>query len=476
MTRIGAARKAALLSLVVFTSFESTAHASGLYFTDRGVRPMGRGGAFVAGADDLGAIWYNPAGLADAGTSVLLDFTWLHFTSEFTRRTQVTDAGGTVRVYESPTVAGTSPVLPIPTIAGSLAFGDKKQFTAAFGIFAPYTAITSYPIAVGGQPSPSRYSLVSLDGSALLNIGGYFAWKPIEEVRLGIGVSALVGTFASSEVFSASPPDRLIASPEDPKYDALGQLNVGPIFSPSANAGATFIPEKHVRIGISGQLPNLINAPATIHVRLPNAVEFDNAHQDGEKAHVKFELPAIVRFGVEVRPINGLRIEAAYVREFWTTHHDIQVIPDNVNLVGVTGFPSPFKVAPINLPRQFENANSYRLGGELSFKSPHDYTVTGRLGVSYDQSAIPPAYLSPLTIDLDKVTVSIGGGLHIGEHWRFDALYAHVFAIDQRVETSEAKVPRVNPVQGNPTATEAINAGLYSARADLIGVGLNYKF
>lgn len=43
------------------------AHAAGLYFSDRGVRSVGRGGAFVAGADDLGVVWSNPAGLADAG-------------------------------------------------------------------------------------------------------------------------------------------------------------------------------------------------------------------------------------------------------------------------------------------------------------------------------------------------------------------------------------------------------------------------
>ncbi len=44
-----------------------TAHAAGLYFSERGVRPLARGGAFTAGADDLGAIWYNPAGVYDAG-------------------------------------------------------------------------------------------------------------------------------------------------------------------------------------------------------------------------------------------------------------------------------------------------------------------------------------------------------------------------------------------------------------------------
>jgi hypothetical protein len=37
-------------------------------------------------------------------------------------------------------------------------------------------------------------------------------------------------------------------------------------------------------------------------------------------------------------------------------------------------------------------------------------------------------------------------------------------------------VPRVNPVRGNPTATEKINGGEYSARALVLGVGVNYKF
>jgi hypothetical protein len=37
-------------------------------------------------------------------------------------------------------------------------------------------------------------------------------------------------------------------------------------------------------------------------------------------------------------------------------------------------------------------------------------------------------------------------------------------------------VPRVNPVKGNPTQTEAVNGGMYAARADVLGVGLNYRF
>lgn len=451
------------------------AGAAGLYFTDRGVRPLGRGGAFVAGADDLGAVWYNPAGLADAGSTVLVDASWLHFTSEFTRKTQVLDAQGTVRTYTFPTVNGTTPVLPIPTIGGSYNFGEKKEYTFAVAVLAPYTAIATYPSAVDGQPSPSRYSLLTMDGSALVSIGTYFAFKPIEQIRIGAGLGALVGQFASTVTFSASPPDRLIGAPEDPKYDATSQLNAGPIFSPSANIGATIVPDEHVRLGVAYSLPHIVNAPGKIQVRLPNAVEFDNASVVGDKVHVKFELPAIFRVGLEVRPVKALRLEAAYVREFWSTHHEIDIEPDDLALAGVTGFPTPFKVSPIHLPRNFDNSNSYRFGGEATVPiAGYDWDL--RLGVNYDQSAIPSAYLSPLTIDLDRVTLGMGLGLHVDKHWRLDGVYAHVFAMDREVDPAQAAVPRVNPVIGNPTQTEAINGGTYSARADVVGVGVQYTF
>jgi long-chain fatty acid transport protein len=474
------ARRAA----TVFAAFAALgiardARAAGLFFTDRGVRPMGRGGAFVAGADDLGAVWYNPAGLADAGTSILADFSWLHFTSDFTRRTQIADAAGTERTYQFPTVSGTTPVLPIPTLGVSYNPEKIKEWTFAFGAYAPMTAVASYPLTLAdGTPSPSRYSLVSLNGSALVVTGLYAAYKPIEEVRLGLGLEALVGSFDSQVVFSACPPDNLVCAGEDPQYDAASQLKVGPIFAPSANLGATFVPEPHVRIGISGQLPFHIDAPATIQVRLPNAPEFDHASQQGQDAHVQFDLPAIFRIGAELRTDVGpgkMRLEAAFVREFWTTQHSIDITPDNIHLLNVTGFPSPFAVSPISIPRNFDNANSYRFGGEYTFKVS-DYLLDARAGISFEQSAIPQAYLSPLTIDLNKTTLSLGGGLHIGKNWRFDAVFAHVFASDTTVDPAVAAVPKVNPVRGNPTQSESINGGDYTASADVIGVGLNYRF
>ncbi|MCL2776855.1 MAG: outer membrane protein transport protein [Polyangiaceae bacterium] len=461
--------------------FTANARAAGLFTEDRGVRPLGRGGAFVAGADDLGAIWYNPAGLADAGTALFIDLSWLNYSSSFARQTQVTDASGAVHTYEYPAVKGTTPFLPIPTIAGSYNFGKEKQYTLAFGVLSPYSAIASFPQTINGQPAPQRYSLVSLDGSLLAIVGGYFAYKPVEQFRIGFGLQALVGTFKTKMVLNTSPAGGVISAPEDPSYDALSQLSVGPIIAPSGNLGIIAEPDKHIRIGVSGQLPFWVNAPATIQVRLPTAAPFDNAYQRGEDARVKFKLPPVFRAGIELRTNpkadNTLRFEVSYVREFWSMHDTIDVRSKNIQLYDITGFPSPFGVAPISIPRHFQDSNSYRAGLEFSTNSIfRENRIDLRVGGAYETSAIPNEWVSALTYDANKVTIGGGGSVHLGDRWRADAVVAVELIDDTHVDPATAQVPLVNPVKGNPTATESINGGDYSAHAIILGVGVQYKF
>jgi long-chain fatty acid transport protein len=469
----------AAAALVAGAAMTNDATAAGLYASDRGARPLARGGAFVAGADDLGAIWYNPAGIVDAPSGLLADATWLHYTSDFTRQSITTTSTGTTYVQTFPHVSGTTPFLPIPTLAASIRFGDREQYAAAVGLYAPMTPIATYPQTLdSGAPAPQRYSLISLDGSALVVTGAWFAWKPVDELRVGAGVQMMVGKFRTTVDFSACPPDNLVCAGEAPAYDAFSQLDVGPIFSPSANAGVTYQPVHSLRIGASAQAPFDVDAPATVNVRLPTAVEFDNASQRGDQARVKFELPPIVRLGVEIRPLDedhDLRIELAYVREFWSVHQSIDITPTNVTLVGVTGFPSPFAVSPISIPRGGQDSDSVRLGGEYTLPVD-DYRLQLRAGVSYETSGIKEAYVSPLTIDRSKIATSVGAGLYIGKRWRLDAVYSHLFASDVTVTPQEAAVPRVNPVQGNPTQTATVNGGRYSSSADSIGVGVQVLF
>ena len=455
----------------------SGAEASGMYTSERGVRPLGRGGAFVAGADDLGAITYNPAGLADAKSAVLFDVAWVNVSTDFTRRALVTDAAGNPTVATSATAHGETPFLPIPTIAGS--YSPNDMFTFALGVYAPYAGLSKYPTTVDGQPAGSRYSLVSLEGSVLAVVGAYVAFKPIEQIRIGAGFEALMGKLESDLIFSASPQDRLLAAPESPEYDASAKLVTKTIFAPSGHFGVTVVPHEKVRIGAAAHLPYKIDVPAELKVTLPRASAFDSASQTGTGARVKTDLPATLRFGVEVRPIDIVRVEVAYVRELWNVHEELAIQPTTLSFSNITGFPSPFNVPPVSIPRRFQASNSFRLGGEATVLKPSESRVLGvdvRAGINYETSAIPDDYQTPLTTDLDHVTLALGASVSPLRNLRLDAMYAHLFGFGVDVNPATAGVSAVNPLKGNPTTPVPINAGTYESHANIIGLGATYKF
>ncbi len=467
-------RLAALAALIAGTTAGAEARAAGLYVSDRGVRPLGRGGAFVAGADDLGAIWYNPAGVVEAPTSLLLDGSWIDYSDTYTRSALTTSAPPTrtTFVQSLPAVSGSTPFLPIPTIAGSYRWGGSQKFAVAGGVYAPDAALLSYPDS-GAQ----RYSLVSLSGSILAVLGGWFAYQPVEQFQVGVGVQMLTGFFNTTVDFSACVADHFMCAPEDANYEALGKLSTAPIFAPSANAGMTWIPDRRVRVGLSGQAPFVIDTAASVDVRLPTAVVFDGAHQDGNSARLHLELPPVLRAGVEVRPLESddLRIELSYVREFWSVQKSLDIDPQGISIDGITGFPPKFAVSPISVPRGMVDSNSIRLGGEYAYVL-QGIRLAARAGVAYETSSLPTNYVTPFTVDGDKVVASIGGSIYLGPHLRLDGVISHPFQADVSVDARTAAVPIINPVQGNPTTPDRINGGTYHVDLWVIGGGLQYVF
>ena len=467
------------LAALSIASFGIPAEGAGLYLSERGVRPLGRAGAFVAGADDLGAIYYNPAGLADVGKSFLFDATYVHFSSEYTRRTVVrqTDpnTGETIsdQIQTFAPVEGSAPFIPIPTLAFS--FVPKDKWTVALGLWAPYAGIATYPDKVNGQAAPQRYSLLSLEGSALAVVGGYASYQISPTLRVGAGVEVLAGIFKSTVVFSGCVPDKFFCAPEQPDWDVLAELNVGPIIAPSANAGVVWLPHPKVRVGLSGHLPFWVRSSGTIRTRLPAAAPFATATQEGDEADVAFELPWNLRAGVEARPVQNLRLEAALAYDGWGVHDSIRVDPQGVALKNVVGFPETYYIPSVNLERQFQGAFSVRLGGEYRIpvsKAQLDI----RAGVGFETSAVPNEYVSVLTIDSNKLTPSIGAGVTIGAI-RLDMVVAHAFFFSQDVDPRQAKIGQVSPVVANPSPNpNIINGGTYSANATMIGLGAAYTF
>lgn len=456
----------------------SSASAAGLYFPDRGVRPLGRGGAFVAGADDLGAISYNIAGTYDAGSALFLDAAWVNFASEYTRQAIVRQVDPNTQetvsefVQTYPTVNGATPFLPIPTLAVS--FQPHPQWVISLGAWAPYAGLPSYPETVQGKPAPQRYSLISLNGSALAFVGAGAAFAPNKEWRFGLAAGVLAGSFASTVNFTGCVPERFFCANEDPQWDVLAELKAAPIIAPTGELGAIWIPAPWIRAGISGQLPVFVRAGATVRTRLPSAPVFENAEQDGQDAELSFDLPWNIRAGVELRLIDNLRIEVGGGFEQWSMHNKIRLDPKGIALKNIAAFPETYLLPTIDLPRNFQDTFSVRAGGEYALKlADLDWQV--RAGVSYESSAVPNDYLHVLTIDSDKVSASLGVSVQIGKV-RLDAAYGHVFFVDRTVDPRNAKIAQVAPVTSNPPEyPNYINGGSYSMRGDIVGLGITYQ-
>ena len=87
------------------------------------------------------------------------------------------------------------------------------------------------------------------------------------------------------------------------------------------------------------------------------------------------------------------------------------------------------------------------------------------MGINYETSAVPIDFQTPLTTDLDHVTIALGAGVRPMPALRLDIMYAHLFGFSADVDPRTAGVSAVNPLKGNPV-TRHIPVILVSAMDD----------
>jgi len=427
----------------------AVAAAGGMFLPGRGVRPLGRGGAFTAGADDPGAIAYNPAGLAEVrSTTALLD---VGFVTQGIGYARVDSAG-----VRQPEVQNQGSPTPIPTIVLAVPVGDK--LTLGAGLVAPSTSLPKYPTD-GAQ----RYSLVDLDGTIIFALEGAAALKLGDHVRIGAGLQLVVLNF-SSQVMMSACPGTTICAPEDKDFDSLSQVVVSSVM-PSGNVGAQVVYDK-IRAGVAAQLPVSVDSTGKVRARLPRAAFFDGSRVVGDEGRVAFTLPAGLRFGLEGRPKPNVRLEAEIDVELWSMHDKITIDTSKLAIENVKGV-GTYQLAPIAIERRFEDVVALHLGAEVTVHPK----ATVRAGYAYEPSAVPSKYLQILSPDGDKHMIALGGSVNLGK-LRLDAVFAHVIQADREVTDSAAL--QINPIR--PSSPVVVGNGTYKVSANVFGLGAAYTF
>jgi long-chain fatty acid transport protein len=459
--RILASRPLAV-ALTLCVLAPSVAQAGGMFLPARGARPLGRAGSFVAGADDLEALYYNPAGLAGAAYdptgetvgrgSAMVDLGFIFQNVHYDR----VDSGGN----QLPGVDNNNHVLPIPFLAVAWrpeALGRRVTFS--LGAFAPYTAVPEY-----SPTGPQRYSLVSLNGTVAAIAELAVSVRLTPQLYLGGGFQNMFITLNNTVALSGCT--QLNCSPEDPGFDALTQTKVTSNFTPSANFGALYVLPK-VRIGLSAQLPFFVHAAGTIATRLPSDPQFDGAMVVGNKVTVDLNLPAVLRAGIEVRPTKQVRVEVGFDYETWQLQDKLSFVPDGIYIDHVVGI-GRYDLRPMSIDRSMTGVYSIHVGGEWDVL-PHRLTL--RAGYMFESSSTPDETLTVLTPDGDKHLLTLGVGVKIGKI-RLDAGYGHFFQADRVITDSRSL--QLNPIE--PSLAVAVGNGTYMVSTDVLSIGIEGRF
>lgn len=427
--------------------FVAPAYAGGMVLPFRGVRDTQRGGALVAGADDADAIWLNPAGIAHVSdTTIFLTTMYVDQQVDYTR----VDSGGNAL----PTISNDHPGQPIPSFGVVVPVGER--LVVGGGSWTPYAGLHRYAID-GSQ----RYGSISIAETKILYMTLAAAYKVSDRVRVGVTVQDVV-TALDSRVVLSGCPGQTICAPEDPEFDSDVRIRQTDVFAPSASVGVQFDATELVSLGAMVQLPAKVSgATGTLQTKLPSSGFYEGAQVMGDSASVEMTLPGSIHAGVEVRPRQEWKVEAALHVELWSQHDAITFTPKDMAIVNVAGV-GTYELGPSTIPRNYKNSYSPSVGGEYTRGR-----ATFGAGYAFETAAAPLGYVSPLTVDANKHLFGFGG-TYRADSWSAGASVGVALLSDRDVSLSDAKVPQLTPVRGQPGEV-MINAGRYESTYVLAG-------
>ena len=450
--------------------------------TPSGTRPLSRGGAFVAGADDAHALAYNPAGLAAAPDGLRLDFVWPLYATRFERT--LTPEGSTDSIT-FPSVEGAPFGLPSPTLAGVYDFGWLPGLKLGLGLMTQVPALQRWPRTVDGADdgptdAPQRYSVLSFEGSGISNLTLGAGYPALPWLHVGASFHLYVGQFGA-EVAVSGCDGVVCTQPENWEYDALVGVAAGPILAPGVGLGIRAFLPLGLRLGLAWESGYTLRSPAKVAVALPANEVFDGVTVSPEEPTgvVHLRLPMNLRVGVEgTWREETIRAELAFVWEPWSVHDVIALSPRDAAVAGLPVF-GDYGVAEVELPRGFVDTWSLRLGGEaLLWEGGHDLGhLTVRAGFSYEPSAVPSAYLSPMTVDLDTITGSLGASVTVGTgagKVAFDLAYAYAHMVG--VQVGDSEVRQLSLLRPPFSGATVIGNGRYDGRAHLFGLSATWAW
>ena len=461
--------------LSVLLSLTAPAEAAGFFFTGVGPQAMGRGGAFVAGADDLTSMYHNPAGLIRIdGFEVNVALATVSQNVMFDRANEqlFDDDGAAIGELEFSPVENEAAPLLIPSFGLAKSY-DEADTVLAFGFFTPYGPSNEFD-ADGAQ----RYTLTdSLVVQA--SMGPAFATRVHDWVTIGGGIYGSIQHLSESLAINVySPFEAGESATDNPNYDVSYEISATDSFELTWNTGMLIEPPSGGwSVGLYYQPSTTYEAEGSINADFGNHEFFAGDPQliveqyaKDEDVTVGVTLPAIARIGLAIRPVPALELEATVVWEGW--HVVESIVVEGLDLVVETTLGDIPISGDVELPAGYEDTLSYRFGGDYEVNDM--FTVRG--GDFTEQSAVPTESLGVNVIDADKYGYGLGVSFQTGA-LIVDLGYGRTQFDSVEVTDSAVEAIEVHGISGVVSEVgKVVGNGKYDSSVDMTTIGLTWFF
>lgn len=361
-------------------------------------RGVGIGGAFTGIADDPTAVYFNPAGLDDLQSQVMVGGELVYGPRSYIPM----KADGTTGAAQA-----TSVVAPVPAIGTVLHFTDDddqpSRFTLGFGVWNTFGGQLSYKKT--GQPALDATSdiVIEADVAASLHVSDRLAVGAA--ARFGLGLFHVESTMM----------------PFDADLSASG-IGVG------MSLAAMYKPTDTLRIGVAWR------SPLRVTTKGDGTILINGANEKHEVRHEQ-QWPQQGSVGVGWQATRLLKLAAQVDWTGWS-------IMDQL----VVEFPTSNLISQI-YPEYWKDTWTTRLGGEFAVSS----SVAVRAGAYYDTAAVPDRTIERQYTDNNKIGVSAGASFNLGA-WRIDTALDSVLPGSRTVPVNIDEVmgftPLVNKAPG----------------------------
>jgi long-chain fatty acid transport protein len=432
-----------LLVIIVTIGMTSLSFGAGFQVPEQGAASMGMGMGGIGKADDLSAIYHNPAGLTQLkGNNAYLSVAGIAPTATYTREG-----------FEAQD--NKDDLIPVPMLAFASDFGGRfENLVVAFGVDSPFGLRNEYD-ALG----PQRYISTKIS-LATAYIGPYVAWQVTPKVSIGGGVQYVYATaeigqkvnYGGVLYLQALQQNPDLADPrlnENLDYDGTLTIDNATEHNFSGNLGVLVKPMDNLQVGLTWRSGVDLDIEGDITLEIPTAVTqlsgglIQSLETTGKTT---VSLPQVIGIGVAYQPIENLTLIGDFNWINWSVYEDIDFdfelntpyFPDKAN------------------PRDWDDTIAVRLGAEYWFADK--YAI--RAGYIFDQTPIPDESHGPELPTSNRNNITLGFG-YKWNNLSLDLAYAHLF-IDDRTVTESIRDPQ--PL------------GKYECAGNVFGVSVGYNF